>query len=150
MQEKSLIKKNILKYLDYKGITKYNFYQKTGITRGILDQNNGMSEENTTKFLVYYTEVSTDWLILGIGPMLRDGKIEEVQVPVIETPVQLDDNSYMKLVMDRNESLVVENYILKQEVEQLKQSRGKVADTIPYTDNLPKIGTHLAAEPRHK
>jgi hypothetical protein len=45
MQEKSLIKKNILQFLENKEISKHKFYQDTGITRGILDQNNGMSEE---------------------------------------------------------------------------------------------------------
>ena len=34
MQEKSPIKKNILQYIEYKGISKYKFYQETGITRG--------------------------------------------------------------------------------------------------------------------
>lgn len=63
MQEKSLIKKKILKYLEDKGISKYEFYKQTGISRGILDQNNGMSEENTLKFLAEYgNEVSADFL----------------------------------------------------------------------------------------
>lgn len=74
MQEKSLIKKNILQYIDYKGISKYQFYQSTGITRGILDQNNGMSEENTAKFLAYATDVNIEWLITGKGNMLIDDK----------------------------------------------------------------------------
>ena len=71
MQEKSLIKKNILFYLENKGISKYKFYQDTGITRGVLGQNNGMSEENTAKILAYYPEISTDWLLTGKGEMLR-------------------------------------------------------------------------------
>jgi len=100
MQEKSLIKKNILQYIEYKCISKYNFYQKTGITRGILDQNNGMSEENTTKFLAFFPEVNPEWLILGIGDMIKrdissnnstispisltyDDKL--VKIPIIET-----------------------------------------------------------------
>ena len=70
MQIKSLIKKSILKYLEDQGISKYEFYKKTGITRGILDQNNGMSEENITKFLaVYGKEVSADLLFNTVGKM---------------------------------------------------------------------------------
>lgn len=72
MQEKSLIKKNILYFIDSKGITKYKFYQDTGITRGVLDQNNGMSEENIARVLACYDEISPDWLILGRGDMLRN------------------------------------------------------------------------------
>lgn len=77
MQEKSLIKKNILQFLENKDITKYKFYQETGITRGVLDQNNGMSEENTAKFLAYYSDVSAEWLLTGIGPMLKEGAVSQ-------------------------------------------------------------------------
>lgn len=70
MQEKSLIKQNILKYLDYKGVSKYKFYQESGITRGVLDQNNGMSEENITRFLAYGLDVDPAWLLTGRGKMI--------------------------------------------------------------------------------
>lgn len=71
MQEKSIIKQNILKYLDFIGVTPYKFYQETGITRGVLTQNNGMSEENTTRFLAYYKNVNPEWLLTGQGSMLK-------------------------------------------------------------------------------
>ena len=77
MQEKSLIKKNILQFIEYKGISKYKFYQDTGITRGILDQDNGMNEENTARFLACYPEVSAEWLLRGEGDMLRSGIVKE-------------------------------------------------------------------------
>lgn len=69
--KKSTIKTNILHYIDCEGITRYDFYKKTGITRGILDQNNGMSEENTARILAYFSDLSPEWLITGRGPMLK-------------------------------------------------------------------------------
>ena len=74
MQEKSPIKQKILLFLAKKGITQYEFYQKTGITRGILGQNNGISEENISRFLAYYTEISPEWLLTGQGEMLRQAE----------------------------------------------------------------------------
>lgn len=74
MQEKSLIKQNILHYIDYKGITKYQFYKESGITRGVLDQNNGMSEENTARFLAKYKDINPTWLITGKGSMLLNAE----------------------------------------------------------------------------
>lgn len=71
-QEKSPIKQKILLFLSKMGISQYEFYQKTGITRGILGQNNGISEENITRFLAYYKEVSVEWLLTGEGEMLRN------------------------------------------------------------------------------
>ena len=70
MQEISSIKQKILQYIEYKGITKYKFYQETGITRGILDHTGGMSEENMLKFFAQYPEVNPIWLITGRGYMI--------------------------------------------------------------------------------
>lgn len=70
--KKSLVKQNILQVIEYKGISKYEFYKKTRITRGVLDQNNGMSEENIARFLAYFTDIDANWLLTGNGSMLRD------------------------------------------------------------------------------
>lgn len=70
MREISTIKRRILEFLDYKGITKYECYQKTGITNGVFSQSSGISEDNLLKFLSYYKEISTDWLFSGVGEML--------------------------------------------------------------------------------
>lgn len=73
MREKSVIKERILEYIDSKGISKYECYKHTGITNGVLSQKTGMSEENILKFLSYYTDISSEWLLLGKGPMLKPG-----------------------------------------------------------------------------
>lgn len=61
-----------MKFLEYKGVSKYEFYQKTGISNGILSQKNGLSEENLLRFLNYFGEISPEWLLLGKGEMLRN------------------------------------------------------------------------------
>ena len=83
MRDFSIIKQKILQYLDIKGISKYKFYQETGITNGILSQTNGLSEENTLKFLSKYRDISLDWLFYDEGSMLRS---DVASVPPDETP----------------------------------------------------------------
>ena len=61
-----------MKFLEYKGVSKYEFYQKTGISNCILSQKNGLSEENLLRFLNYFGEISPEWLLLGKGEMLRN------------------------------------------------------------------------------
>ena len=75
-QEKSLIKQNILLYLDKKGVTPYEFYKISGVTRGVLSQNNGISEDNLARFLAYASDVNPDWLLTGEEPMLLDSTEE--------------------------------------------------------------------------
>lgn len=129
MQEKSLIKKNILQFIDYKGITKYKFYQETGITRGILDQNNGMSEENTTRFLAFYPEVSPEWLLTGKGEMLKQPQgytIKETPPPVAaegqgsNTEVALL-REQVALLKENKALIERENQRLEQEIKQLQE-----------------------------
>jgi Peptidase S24-like len=70
MQKNSHIKTRILEYIDFKGITKYEFYKRSKITRSVLDKDSGISEDNITKFLAYDPNVSLHWLIKGEGDML--------------------------------------------------------------------------------
>lgn len=71
-QEKSPIKQNILLYLANKGVTPYEFYKISGVTRGILQQSNGISEDNIARFLAYAPDVNIEWLITGKGYMLKN------------------------------------------------------------------------------
>lgn len=70
-QEKSQIKRNISLYLHKKGVSDYEFYKKSGITRGILSQPNGISEDNISRFLAYAPDVNVVWLLTGEGEMLK-------------------------------------------------------------------------------
>jgi phage repressor protein C with HTH and peptisase S24 domain len=66
---KSLIKQRILQLLEKEGISQYEFYKRTGITRGILSQDNGINESNMMRILAYYTNLNVNWLIKGEGAM---------------------------------------------------------------------------------
>lgn len=115
MQEKSIIKQNILTYLKFIGVTPYKFYKETGITRGVLTQNNGMSEENTLRFLDYYLEVSPEWLLTGRGSMLR---MEEVAKDVQLEGLDVDDVSSTELGV-----LKEVNDLLRDKIILLEQNR---------------------------
>ena len=78
MREISTIKEKIIQYLDFKGISKYDFYQKTGVSNGVLSQKSGMSEDNIMRFLSYYDDINTDWLFYGKGEMIKTKSKENV------------------------------------------------------------------------
>lgn len=75
-QEKSPVKQNILLYLENKGVTPYEFYKESGVTRGILQQNNGISEDNIARFLAYAPDVNIEWLLTSKGSMIKDGSTD--------------------------------------------------------------------------
>jgi len=88
-QEKSPIKQKILLYLAQKNISQYEFYKNTDITRGVLTQNNGISEDNITRFLAYYPEVNAEWLLTGQGNMLKT-KCTSEKPTSIDKPISKD------------------------------------------------------------
>lgn len=92
MQINSTIKDRILKYLDYKNISQYQCYSDTGITRGVLTQKFGLSEDNLTKFLNYYTEVDPTWLVTGNGNMLiNDNANKQINLSSSDADSHLED-----------------------------------------------------------
>lgn len=68
-QEKSPIKQRILLFLAHKGVSPYEFYKNSGVTRGVLAQNNGISEDNLTRFISYFPTINLIWLMSGKGSM---------------------------------------------------------------------------------
>lgn len=85
-QEKSPIKQRILQYIENKGISKYQFYKETGITRGILDQFNGLSEDSLSKFIAYAQDISLPWLMIGQGDMIATVQ-DNIQVEPLSNTV---------------------------------------------------------------
>ena len=75
MQEKnkdfSVLKQRILDYLEYKGVSKKECYEKTGISDGVLSQKTGLGEDSLMRFLSCYNDVSPLWFLEGSGSMVR-------------------------------------------------------------------------------
>lgn len=111
--KKSIVKQNILQIIEIKGLTKYDFYKKTRITRGVLDQNNGMSEDNIARFLAYFTDIDANWLLTGEGSMYRSPAVmNEVPPPDRDEVVRLlrekvaDQQKIIDLLEEKVEALM--------------------------------------------
>lgn len=99
MREISVLKERILQFLEFKGISKYEFYQKTGASNGILSQKSGLSEENTLRFLSAYPEINAEWLLTGKGEMLKSEVKNEVVPVEIIAPVKVEGRDLMPKVV---------------------------------------------------
>lgn len=102
-QEKSQIKQKILLYLNKKGISEYSFYKDSGITRGILQQNNGISEDNMARFLAYAPDVNPTWLLTGEGEMLKTNRIPTA-TPTADIPVSYRKNKDFDSIVQEERS----------------------------------------------
>lgn len=122
MQENSIIKQNILLYLENKGVTPYKIYKENGVTRGILTQNNDITEENLLKFVRYAQDISLDWLLKNEGSMLKN---EPDSTTISGENTQTDSNNSIILsLIQQNGDLREEVGRLKAELERLKAGTG--------------------------
>lgn len=79
MTEKDKIKQ----YLEYKQISKYKFYQQTGLSAGFLDSGSSIGVDKARIIINTYPDINLSWLIMGEGPMLRDEELsEDAQMPI--------------------------------------------------------------------
>ncbi|WP_299618810.1 S24 family peptidase [uncultured Tenacibaculum sp.] len=73
-------KHRLLHYLDYKGISKKDFYDTTSIKRGFLDTNKltrSVSDTYISIILDIYDDINFLWLLKGEGKMLKQDKKSE-------------------------------------------------------------------------
>ncbi len=78
-QNISPIKQRILYFAGTLGISKRDFYTKIGVSRGTLESKTGITEDVITKFFATYPEVNVEWLMLGMGEMLKTKRTSKTQ-----------------------------------------------------------------------
>ncbi len=64
----------MIKYLEYKGLTKYKFCKDTGFSNGFLDKNRNIGSDKCKIISDVYSDINIEWLITGSGPMLKAKK----------------------------------------------------------------------------
>ena len=65
------IRDRILKYIEYKGISKYRFCQDVGLSNGFLDKKGNVGSDKCEKICYQYPDISLEWLLTGHGEMLK-------------------------------------------------------------------------------
>lgn len=71
------MRRRIVKYLSYKGISKYKFYQDTGLSNGYLDKNADLNSSSYEKISSQYKDLNMEWVRTGEGEMLKNPAPEE-------------------------------------------------------------------------
>lgn len=117
MSKISPIKEKILRFIDIKGISKYQFYRDTGIARSTLDKDSGISEENIAKFIAQYPEVNVEWLFLDKGEIFRCST--DVQIPKENGPKNSHLNGHL---FDKIEDKTESHAVLRKELYQDEQN----------------------------
>lgn len=63
-----------MQFVENSGLSKREFYAKTSISRGTLENPSGITEDIISRFIATYPNISPSWLITGEGSMLKSHK----------------------------------------------------------------------------
>ena len=84
-------KDRIKQYLEYKCISKGKFYATTGLSVGFLDSGRSLGVDKARIIINSYPDINLDWLILGVGPMLRDEARQKDDKPADQDAAASDE-----------------------------------------------------------
>lgn len=104
-------------YLKYKGLNDNKLTVETGISNGLIGKarkRGSLSQDNISKILCKYSELDANWLLTGIGYMLKSD-ITPIAI------VQDEDSNKMVLLERDNERLKETNDLLRFKVSALEK-----------------------------
>ena len=119
-------KQRIVKYLEFKGITRSIFFKETSIKRGFLDTDklkSSVSDVFIAKIIATYPDLNPIWLLTGNGEMLKK------DMPIYKEEKKEDCSEY------------------KLELGYLKKELGNLTDLLLEKDKVIKL---LERELTHK
>ena len=85
------IRKRILQYLEYKGISKYQFYKEIGVSNGFLDKEGAIGSDKCEKICYQYKDLDPLWLILERGKMIlseNSFKVSEDEIQILNDSIE--------------------------------------------------------------
>lgn len=83
-------KQKIIQYLDFKDISKNKFYKETSFSNGFLDSGSSFSVENLRIILDKYRDLNPEWLLTGVGEMIKK--------PLDKLPIESNNENVRNLI----------------------------------------------------
>lgn len=104
----------ILQFADTQSISRRKFYEKIGVSNGLLSKSNNVGSEILEKIHKVYPELNMLWILHGEGNMLIEHKSNEIVEP-IKQPESLT-SQMLEEVRAINEKITTEIEFLRQEL----------------------------------
>ena len=128
------VKDNIYLFLSTKGISPTKAERELGWSVGALTKANSVTSDRLKEFILFYSDISPEWLLTGSGEMLKKPTNQEASGNVstleAEKSFLVKEFFYLKAIRDKNADLIKamdkieekekEILKLKAEIESLK------------------------------
>lgn len=119
-----MIRERLLQYLEYKRVSKYKFYQITGLSNGFLDKKGAIGSDKCELILSYFPDLNPEWFLLGKGDMIKNINSE----PPLNPKEELLKDELIKSLKSNNEILLRYNKRLEEDIEELKRQERRIIE----------------------
>lgn len=132
------------------GISKRDFYAKIGVSRGTLESKTGITEDVIAKFFATYPEVNIEWLMLGVGEMLKTKRTSKTKTDhekgIIEDKVNeiSEDTHHSNPMIDRLFDLLAAK---DKEIGDLREDNGRLKARVEELERNARV--HASPQPAH-
>lgn len=121
----------ILQIIDFKSISKNQFYKETGLSNGFLDKVKDIGVSKLELILKTYPEINPEFIIFGKGSMFKNEEnlsvIQEEQAPYYTRNNQNDE--IIEIQKQLLESQAREIKLLQEKIERLEGDKSIVSKT---------------------
>jgi len=84
----------VLRFIEYKGISKREFYANTGLSNGFLDKSSNIGSDKLEKIISAYPDLSLLFIVTGNGSMLNGAYSARSEAEVLYPAVNEPDPGY--------------------------------------------------------
>lgn len=109
------IKDRLLKYIEYKEISKLDFTKKANLVQGFFNKGQGFNVIYLKNILNAFPDLNLEWLITGKGEMIKKVSAEAEQIKEIQEK--------LKLYEDLISSLKETNELLKKQLAECERNQ---------------------------
>lgn len=106
---------NILKYIEYKGITKNEFCKKNHLNHSFFHSSGNLTISTIKEIIKNYPDINLEWLITGKGDMIKKTTTESEQIQELQEKLAL----YQELIQTQKETIA----LLKKQLEECERNQ---------------------------
>lgn len=129
----------LLQFVEYKGISKYEFHKKNGLSNGFLDKSRAIGTDKCARILENYPEINPEWLITGEGEMIRTSNKKRSQEKDLNKDIE-------KALKSKNKEEILKNVLLNyylESPEKLKDFDTELSEEKYHIENIMSLQMRL-------
>ncbi|MBQ9255290.1 MAG: helix-turn-helix domain-containing protein [Clostridia bacterium] len=99
MKDTETLQDRLLEFVKYLNLTNQNFEKKAGLPNGFINKaGKYISEKSEAKIKETYPELNISWLLTGVGYMLKEDNMENLEIKKIRENLGLNQTEFGKLL----------------------------------------------------